>query len=352
MSDLAPQDAELFPVVRACQIERETVSESWLIEDLWTRSAVGWVAGQPKSLKSWTALEMAVSVSSGTPCLRRYKVQERGAALVYLAEDSLPAVRERLEALSSQRALPLDALDLHVITAGSMRLDRSRDQLRLQKTARLLAPRLLVLDPLIRIHRADENSSGEVSGLLAYLRELQRELDLAVVVVHHVRKNAGSSQTVGQALRGSSDLHAWSDSALYLRRKGDDVLVTIEHRSAPAPAPITLRLADGSGPPRLQLLEGEKNAPGKHVSVEERIFQCLKEASPLTRSGLRERLSMRNERLSRALERLQEARLIERTTDGWQLSPTPDPDRSPFPSIGMNGNGTGGGPPELPNDTF
>jgi hypothetical protein len=80
MSELAPQDGDLFPVVRASQIERETVSESWLIEDLWTRSAVGWVAGQPKSLKSWTALEMAVSVSSGTPCLGRYKVHERGAA--------------------------------------------------------------------------------------------------------------------------------------------------------------------------------------------------------------------------------------------------------------------------------
>jgi hypothetical protein len=50
------------PVVSAAQIASEPLSDNWLIEDLWTAAAVGWVAGQPKSLKSWTALEMAVSV--------------------------------------------------------------------------------------------------------------------------------------------------------------------------------------------------------------------------------------------------------------------------------------------------
>ena len=52
---------DLFPVTRASEISGESVSQSWLIEDLWTSSAVGWIAGTPKSYKSWTALEMAVS---------------------------------------------------------------------------------------------------------------------------------------------------------------------------------------------------------------------------------------------------------------------------------------------------
>ena len=96
---------DLFPVVRAAEIEAEPVSQNWLIEPLWTASSVGWVAGCPKSLKSWTALEMAVSVASGTPCLGHFKVHDRGKVLLYLAEDSLRAVRERRRQFGVLRAL-------------------------------------------------------------------------------------------------------------------------------------------------------------------------------------------------------------------------------------------------------
>jgi len=79
-------------------------------------------------------------------------------------------------------------------------------------------PKLLVLDPFVRLHRIDENLSGEVAPLLAYLRELQRRFHVAVV--HHARKG-GAKLRAGQALRGSSEFHAWGDSNLYLRRHGD-----------------------------------------------------------------------------------------------------------------------------------
>jgi RecA-family ATPase len=67
----------------------------------------------------------------------------------------------------------------------------------------ILQPRLLVLDPFVRLHRIDENASGEVAPLLAYLRELQRRHGVAVVVVHHAKKGAGRIRA-GQALAGKS----------------------------------------------------------------------------------------------------------------------------------------------------
>src|SRR5271166_1287269 len=86
----------------------------------------------------------------------------------------------------------------------------------------------------------DENVSGEAAPLLAFLRELQRRHAIAVAVVHHARKGAIRA---GQALRGSSEFHAWGDSNLYLRRDGDDRLVlTVEHRAAAAIPGVTLEL--------------------------------------------------------------------------------------------------------------
>lgn len=343
-------DQDLFSVLRACEIDAEPVSTNWLIEDLWTASAVGWVAGSPKVWKSWTALDMAVSVASGTPCLGRFAVDERGTALVYLAEDSLASVRERIEALTHQRGLELQDLDLHVITTPSMRLDLGRDQVRLQKTARALSPRILILDPLVRIHRSDENSSAEVSALLAYLRALQRELDLAIVVVHHVRKNGATSQTAGHGLRGSSDLHAWSDSALYLKRKGDCVVVTVEHRSAPAPSAITFRLTTGDGPPRLEIVDLPAGEREDREPLEETLLALLADSAPLTRTAIRERLSVRNERLGRELDRLAEHGVVERTPLGWKLRESSAADRSVFPSMGLSGNGTVQDPPDVDDD--
>ncbi len=327
---------DLFPVVRVSEIDAQPVSQNWLIEDLWTASSVGWVAGQPKSFKSWTALEMAVSVASGTPCLGRFKVHDRGKVLLYLAEDSLGAVRERLEGLAKRHGLAIGDLDIDVITAPSMRLDLGRDQIRLHKTVRSLSPRLLILDPLVRLHRADENASGEMSSLLAYLRALQRQLHLSIVVVHHVRKSAAPLHAAGQGLRGSGDLHAWSDCALYLRRKGVDVLVTVEHRSAPTPSPFALRLVGDDGPPHLQIIDVSTAGAVSEQPVEERVLEALKDSAPLTRSVLREKLSVRNERLGQALEQLLEGGAIEKTSEGWKLSASP----RAVPPIGMNGNGT------------
>jgi len=40
---------------------------------------------------------------------------------------------------------------------------------RLAQTVEHLRPRLLIFDPFVRLHRIDENISGEVAPLLGYL---------------------------------------------------------------------------------------------------------------------------------------------------------------------------------------
>ena len=69
--------------------------------------------------------------------------------------------------------------------------------MRLLETARRLRPRLLLLDPLVRLHGIDENSASEVAALLAYFRSLQRLLDVSVILVHHTRKNATGGVAAG-----------------------------------------------------------------------------------------------------------------------------------------------------------
>ena len=238
--------AALLPVARASELDPRPSGRRWLIEDLWGDQAVGIVGGEPKCGKSFLALDMAVAVASGAPCLRRFATARTGRVLLFAAEDALGVVRCRLDGICAAAGVDLAALELDVITAPSLRIDTADDQRRLADTLDALRPALLILDPFIRLHRIDENACSEVAPLLAYLRELQRRFALAVVVVHHARKGAGRTRA-GQALRGSSEFHAWTDSSLYLRRTGDTLTLTIEHRAEPSHGPMPVELvADGA----------------------------------------------------------------------------------------------------------
>jgi hypothetical protein len=239
---LGPVTRTILPVARAVDLDPRPPDRRWLIEDLWGDQAVGIVGGEPKCCKSFLALDMAVAVASGAPCLRRFQALRTGRVLLYAAEDALGVVRRRLDGICAAAGVELAALDLDVITAPTVRIDTLDDQHRLADTLDVLGPTLLILDPFVRLHRVDENVCSEVAPLLAYLRDLQRRFAVAIVVVHHARKAAGHARA-GQALRGSSEFHAWLDSAIYLRRTHDELTLTIEHRAESSHGPIPVWLA-------------------------------------------------------------------------------------------------------------
>jgi hypothetical protein len=212
-----------------------------------------------------------------------------------------------------------------------LRLDRGRDQARLREAVRRCAPRLLILDPFVRLHRIDENDAGEVSALLGYLRTLQRQLDVAVLVVHHARKNGSGRAQAGLALRGSGDFHAWGDSNLYLRRHDDVLTLTIEHRAAAAPDPLRLQLVAGdeAAGPHLEILDGDaeltRPADQAPSDLDRRLLERLTRAqAPRSRTQLRAELGVRNERLGDALARLAATGAIVRAGGGWAV-PAPAP---------------------------
>ena len=308
-----------LPVVRIAELPRENLAQPWLVEQLWGASSVGMIGGAPKCSKTWLGLDLALSVATGTAGLGRYAVSEPGPVLVYLAEDALPVVRERVAGMARQRGLELARIELHVITAPTLRLDRELHRVQLREAAQRLRPRLLLLDPLVRLHGLDENNASEVAGLLAYLRQLQRQLDLSVMLVHHTRKNATGGVASGQTLRGSSDLHAFGDSNLYLRRAQDRLLLSSEHRAAPASPPVYLQLV--STPADTTHLEVVTGPQGERQrDLPQQVLGLLAPGQVLTRTKLREALGVKNERLGAVLESLERAGRIRRTPAGWQRS--------------------------------
>jgi hypothetical protein len=314
-----------LPVTRAAELAEVPAERRWLVEQLWGDEAVGIVGGEPKCCKSFLALDLAVAVASGAPCLRRFAVARTGRVLLFAAEDALHVVRHRLAGIAHAAGRELADLDIQVITVPTVRLDVERDREALTDTVAKLRPRLLVLDPFVRLHRIDENISGEVAPLLAYLRELQRRYRVAVVLVHHARKG-GARMRAGQALRGSSEFHAWGDSNLYLRRHGEQLLLSVEHRAAASIASLPLQLDTAEGAVALTAIDHENTANAATaapaaVAVEERILERLEAASaPMTAKAIRECCQVRNTTLQSALAVLVADGRLRRDRSGYVLA--------------------------------
>lgn len=294
-----------------------------MVTGLWSADAVGIVGGEPKCCKSFLALDLAVAVASGTQCLRRFSVPKPGRVLLYAAEDALHIVRSRLEGICAAAGIGLRDLDVHVITAPTLRIDLAADRDRLERTVVELAPRLLVLDPFVRLHRIDENASGEVAPLLAYLREMQRRHNLAVLLVHHAKKSGGRLRA-GQALRGSSEFHAWGDSNLYLRREGSKLTLTVEHRAAPSTPAIELELVSHNESLALQVLTSAPLVNPTATSIDERITAALIDASqPLSVSQLRPLCRVRKATLCERLTAMTAAGHLHRDAEGYRIAVKP-----------------------------
>lgn len=341
VTEVPPPPTRTFQIRRAANLETRPSERRWLVDQLWGDEAVGLLGGEPKSYKSWLALELAVAVASGKPCMGKFEPQRTGPVLLIMGEDAAHVVRERLRRIAARAQVALDDLPLEVVLEPSIQLNLEADMARLGDTVAAVKPALMVLDPFVRLHRIDEKSTSGVVPILSGLRALQRLHHTAVLVVHHVRKGS-SNERGGQALRGSSELHAWGDSNLYVRWRENDLVLNVEHRGAAAPPDMVLELkedgdalglavarlwsADGdevsdSSTPR-STSEGASPRPRgrKKVDVTALVEATLRAAArPLQQREIRELCGIRMTRVGEALAALIESHQVHRDELGYVL---------------------------------
>jgi len=317
----------MFPVQAAYDLCATQEAQRFLVSDLWADQAVGIIGGEPKCCKSFLALSLGVAVASGAPCLGRFAVSTPGPVLLYPAEDSTATVRSRIEGICASQGVDFASLPLYVITAPRLQLDAQADRARLCETIERYKPKLLILDPFVRLHSIDENASGEVAPLLQHLRCLQRDYKMAIALVHHAKKGASFSRP-GQALRGSSEFHAWGDSNLYLSRSATQIVLAVEHRAAASIEPLALELCVNGSAAHLEIEREARlkvESPAAQTS-EKRILALISAApAPLRMRAIRDHVGLRYETVSSTIAGLLAQGSIKLTDAGYCLAKTVNP---------------------------
>jgi hypothetical protein len=314
---MSKPNATPYQTLPAAQVADPNTPLAWLLADLVLVGGVGVVGAAPKTGKSFFALELAVAVASGTAALGRFAVPTAGTVLLCAAEDPPAVVVRRLAALAAARQRTLDSLPLQVIVEAGVQFPRGFD--RLTATLAACKPRLLLLDPLIRFHSRDENSAAEMAVVLDGLRRLARTTGCAILLCHHTRK-APAGAAAGLGLRGSSDVHAFGDVNLYLRRLSTGLLdLRIEHRAIASPPPLRVRLT--AGEPLVCATYRCEDIPVRDP-LRDRLLRLIGDATaPISTTALRSALGIRNQTLLTLLHELVTEELVQRVgREGWAAS--------------------------------
>jgi hypothetical protein len=269
LSALVLDVANRYPVNRREALRPESMEAllmepepplEWMIDGLWTDVSKGFIAGHPGVGKTWIALDMLISIATGTLCMGKYKPCYSAPVLLVEEEASRRNLQRRIHAMSRARGLEASSLrNLYHITRQFPSMPRDLDEL--LAIVRDRGVRFVVFDSLRTVHSAKENSSDEMAVVLKSFSELSILGNCSVLLIHHLAKSGidNDKKSIFEKMRGTGSLWAWRDCILGIEGEEDSAVsqCSFQFRDAESPAPIKIRRSVGitSGAIGLEAIE-------------------------------------------------------------------------------------------------
>lgn len=292
----------------------ESRDPQWMIEGLWSDKSHGIIAAEPKARKSYLAIDIALSVATGTHCLDYFPVRQWGPVLMVQEEISDAEMKKRLRYIAASKHLEgkvhkvEDMIRVTMPSPIPMYL-RNRQGFNLTNTDHLeelnreivdRAIKLLILDPLQwMLGDADENKAHEVRTILRNLLKLKEATGTGIIIAHHYGKDA--DRKGGRRMLGSQAFHGWVESALYLTKPEPHVTeVEREFRNFDPMPNFQIEYAGGNEEYTVQVLEEKPTKRKPKMTKFERW--CIKHPNtPVKR--LAQALNTNDNNIRRRVER-------------------------------------------------
>jgi len=293
----------------------------WLIENIWLDKSRGLIAGNPGVGKTWIALDMLISVATGTLCLNRYPVK-KGAVLLVEEEASSLNLQRRLHAMARARQLKdSDLTNLFLLTRQFTRIPNDATEL-----FHLISEnniQLVVFDSLRTVHSADENSSSEMKEVLDSFGRLNTITEASIVLIHHLAKASDvSNKPLFERLRGSSHLWAWRDCILGIEGEEDasECICSFQFRDAEAQPPIRIKrhLGEMTGTIALEAsgIEESEEFAEKSAAI---ISFIRAQFGPTSKEAVFKSIKGRKADFVRIFKRMASLKMIAQNGSGWHV---------------------------------
>lgn len=234
------------PLITTAAERRDRPEPRWRVKGLMPETGVGQIYGPTYSGKTFLALDLALTISTGLPRWQdRFEVQQHGP-VVYILMEGAFGFTQRIKAWVSSTGLEDDQL----YTVEEKPIDLMNPDILGQLSTAMKgtlpeAPALVVVDTQsLATPGLEENSNTDMTRLYLGLKQWSRTLGCPVLVVHHTGHERGRA-------RGASAQKAALDFEIEVEPRDDtdrkDVRVTKVKEAEPhEPWQIELERHGGS----------------------------------------------------------------------------------------------------------
>ncbi len=210
----------------------------WVARGYLMRGAVTVVSGPGSAGKSSLMVAWATAAAIGS-AFHHFKPDGPLRVATYNVEDDGEEQKRRFSAMLRQLKLGPADLAGRLAILGPTRvgtlLQTARDGTLLVNTPVMdkleafvteFRPDVLILDPFVELHAAEENDNTAIRAVLAKFRAMAIEHAMSVVLLHHARKGTGAPGDP-DSLRGASSIVGAARVALTLNVMTDDEAQTL-----------------------------------------------------------------------------------------------------------------------------
>lgn len=204
------------------------------------------LGGSSKAYKTWLLIDLAVSVATGLPWLG---FETAAMRVLYInLEIQRPFFRRRLRRICRRRGVRLFPGVLDVWNLRGWEISIAEIKEKLEAWARPGDYALIVIDPIYKTFLGrDENSTGEIKGVLNAVEQIARSLNCAVAWAAHFSKGNQADKEAIDRISGSGVWGRDPDSILTFTRHEEEeaFIVQLTLRDFPPLSDFAVKFDDG-----------------------------------------------------------------------------------------------------------
>jgi len=295
-----------------------------LIEGILHQGCKMILGGTSKSNKSWSLLDLAMSVASGEKWWGRNTTKSK---VLYINFELQPwAIKSRMDSLCRARPECRQLGDqLHFWNLRGRNTDLSIMMPQLKEKLHATNYGMIILDPAYKVlGDRDENANGEVADLMNEFEHLAQDTRAAIVLAHHFAKGDSTGKSALDRMSGAG---AWA-------RDPDAILVMTPHETpdaftvtsilrnvSPIPEFVValdfpiMRLAPDLNPEALRTPQSKNKLMTDEIFIETYLKDSPTRQSEIVRMGVKKGVSESS--INRYLERLSESGVIGKGSMGY-----------------------------------
>lgn len=213
------RDIKVFDFIdslKASPIEKP----SFLVHRLIYDKGINLLVGDPKTFKTYVALDIVIGVITGTSTLG-HEVFKKGKVLLISTELD---VRDRIISLINGRKLELDIfkdnLFMYDYNGSLDSFEWNKDKRIFEDMIVKFKPDLVILDPISYIFDGDITNNDEVKQFFRELKEMINKYNFSVILTHHNNRMKNTNRN--GKISGAAAFPRHSDSVIHLEKFDED----------------------------------------------------------------------------------------------------------------------------------